>query len=348
MPGSELVPLGFGHYSDDERAPAELPADWREPKGDGRDWIRSQAVQAERLELARAEEASILEHERQVRELVATAEPSGRDWTDAVERRPDLVSAVVAIKNVDLYVEGISVLLTLYDRLKAHVEDCGAKYDADQMDRESIYAYRASQLEAERQRTEELESSLQVHKQRRMTLQGELRENRATEARAREQEGAIMEEERTARRDLELSKQDWQIAEKEFDKAQQEAREIEGKLRDELMDLKAKNIAIRRKLEEQTREMLGSIKEIDKQTRSQELQNVEDERQMRVNERQARDEAKAAAHSSKHTQNEIYKVKKGLLDLSKQSTLMGLSAAEAHGEFTQARTHLEQTMSKHL
>ena len=70
MPSGERAPLGFGHYLDKEDAPAVLPADWREPKDDGHDWIRSQAVVAEREEYREAEERQVLDREREVHSVI--------------------------------------------------------------------------------------------------------------------------------------------------------------------------------------------------------------------------------------------------------------------------------------
>eukprot|EP00657_Telonema_sp_P-1_P006382 TRINITY_DN2487_c0_g1_i2.p1 TRINITY_DN2487_c0_g1~~TRINITY_DN2487_c0_g1_i2.p1 ORF type:complete len:253 (+),score=93.49 TRINITY_DN2487_c0_g1_i2:53-811(+) len=243
----------------------------------------------------------------------------------------DSVSAVMAIQQVDI--------------LKAHVEERGALYEADQNDREKIYAYRKAQLERERVHTELLETELIEHKQRRMAMQGEIRENGAAMCRARDEEAALLDNDRRARRELEINKRECELADKEHKDTIKMSLEQDGLLADELSDLQTKHTTIRRKLEDGTKELLESLVEIEKEIKAAKAKNIEDERAIRVQERVARDETRAATRDTKRTEDEIHTVKRELVDMSRKHTEMVVASQMAHKSFRDAGTKLDQALS---
>merc|ERR1711935_344451 len=108
-------------------------------------------------------------------------------------------------------------------------------------------------------------------------------------SRARDEEASHMEQERGARRELEINKREWDKASAEYKAKQQQAREQDGELADELMELQAKHVLVRRKLEDGAAELTEQVNVINGEIKAQRAKNIEDERVLRLNERSTRD-----------------------------------------------------------
>jgi len=266
-----------------------------------------------------------------VMDAIAEVEPSERDWTDAVEMRPDLVSAVVAIQKVDI--------------LKAHVDDRGQMYCAEQDDRAIIYNFKLSQLDAERQRSMELEDELRAYKERRMSLQGQVRQNRKLVADARIEENQYMEHEQTARRTCELHQRQFESISRDHSAAQKNALQEREALKDELCELRAKHSTIRRKLVDGTRGLVDHINQLNKQRTAVMAANKDEQSTLTEQQRTTRQEAKDAEEAATETAADILEIQRNIVGLSKMHDQRVEAARNAVGQYRDASEALELSMS---
>jgi len=264
-------------------------------------------------------------------DAIAETEPTESDWTDAVEMRPDLVSAVVAIQNVDT--------------LKAHVEQRGLMYNAEREDRATIYDFKLSQLENERQRTGQLESELREYKERRMSLQTQIRENKALVASARIEENQYTEQEQTARRMCELNKREFDGAAATHKSAKQHTFKERQILKDELCELRAKHSTVRRKLVDSTKALTDQINQLTKEREITAAKDSEEALALKSQERSTRQQVKDTQEETASTEEEIAQVQKDILELSKKHEEMVAVARSAHANYRGASQALELSMS---